>query len=252
MSDGLAQWLTTTQREIREATEEFTAGWEQEFGPVPSLHEATASMELAGTELAQKQLPTGLLHEQAALEGMVKARKNLRKFLKNCSSGSLSQCQKYDNQMLQKLRRSPNRKRRNQNKISRIPTRIQPQLDQLAKQQREWSEQLKMQSPGGAKLEKKNSPQSNSNPSAQKPKPKSMSQLTQSQQACSSSAQQMQQALSESDTASELSQERMDEIAKRIQQSLEDLKDGKTSDAAREAERAARHGRTNSTNTCAA
>ncbi len=233
VSDSLAQRLAKSQQEIREATHEFTTGWEKQFGPVDELHDAIASMELAESELTEKRLPTGMLHEKHALERLVRARKNLRRFIKNCSGGSLAQCQTYDNQMLQKLR-APEKNEEDQEADPQNPNSVQPQLDQLAKQQREWSEQLKMHASRGVQLDnKKSNTESSTEPST------TINQLAQSQQLSSDSAQQMQEAIRNSSQWSPLSEERMDKIAQRIAQSLQDLEDGNLTDAARRAEQAA-------------
>ncbi len=97
--------LAKNERELAEATAEFTAGIEERAGPVPCLHEAQAAMESATAALEKQQVRPAGSFEETALAGLIKARQNLRQFLSN--SQSASACRKFDAQQQQKLRKPP-------------------------------------------------------------------------------------------------------------------------------------------------
>ncbi len=253
----LVDRIVRSQQEILTATDEFTSGWESKFGPEPSLHFAMQAMQSAIDELEAGQLVEGGEQQAAALSALVSARKNLRQFIKNCQGGSMaSACQKFDNQMVQKLRRPPAAE-----KSPASSSQQQQQLAQLARQQREWSEQVSPPS-GGAQFDPPSSPSksqpqkpaargkpsatgkpssgaSSSASQAASSSPNSASDLIESQRQSAAQAEQLQQAVEDDLRASELARERMDQIAEQIKQSVEELRQGEVARAAREAEQAA-------------
>jgi hypothetical protein len=249
VQDRLAGRLSRSQQQVLAATRDFAAGWEQRFGPLPTLHQAATAMEAAVAQLESKSLDAAMPQQEVAVAQLVAARQNLRKFLKTCSSGQLGQCQKYDNEMMQQLRRPRPKQQQHQESLAET-TR---QLQDLAQNQRQWSEQVRTYCGSGAQFEREPSSQNPSTrPAGQnKPgqaaqsssskQPQSASQLAQAQQQAADTAQQLQQALGATDTASPLSEDRMREIAAEIARSGQEVQSGEGAlTAAKRAEDAAR------------
>ncbi len=234
VSEDLAARLAQTEREICDATNEFSQGWQQRFGPIPSLDAATDAMERAAETLAAKQFDAGLTHQEQALAGLVKARQNFRKFVKNCSSGQFGQCQRFDNEMRQKLR-AENKKHSN---TQQSLAQTRQQLQQLAQNQRQWSQQVAPSGGGGAQLDQPPKPRqpspSGSRSSSASPSASSNA-LAQAQQAAAQSARELQDAMRKEQAASELSQQRIEKIASMIEQSRQQMENDARDSAARQA-----------------
>jgi hypothetical protein len=167
----LSARIGRSQQEILTATQEFTAGWESQFGPEPALQQAMDAMRKSLESVEQPDLPTTADHQSRAMVSLVKARKNLRQFVKNCSSSGQSACVSFDQQMAQRLRQLKEEGEKLSNEVS--PSQLQQQLDQIAQNQRQWSEQV---SPAagehGAQLEKDPAQSSAQKPrSSEQPKP---------------------------------------------------------------------------------
>lgn len=248
IQDSLGERLTISQQEIRDATQEFTAGWELQFGPMPMLHEAVASMDNAAKELGRKSLESAMSAEESALANLVRARQNARQYLKNCSSGGLAQCQKFDTQMTQKLRQYA----KQDDAANRSMAETRDRIQQLAEQQRRFSDDIAGGS-GGAQLEKRSQQQQQTSQTAgsmqESPKagiasdsqtnPGTPHSLAQQQQSAAAQAADLQQKMIRNQDASELAQQRMNEAAKQIQQSAEQFRAGEQKLAADSAKRAA-------------
>ncbi len=96
LSDGDAKRLAKYQGELHAATDEFAQGIAALAGPVPALEQAVAAMQSATTALEGKDVVGARPLEEAALKGLIAARQNLRKVLKQSSSNSASACRKFD------------------------------------------------------------------------------------------------------------------------------------------------------------
>jgi hypothetical protein len=240
VQDQLAIRLSKSQQEILAATNEFASGWEQRFGPLPALRDAAQAMEDAAEKLLQKQLDPAMPLEETAVALLVSARQNVRKFLKNCTTGQFGQCQKYDNEMVQKLR-AP--KKSEQGEQSLAETRRQ--LRDLAQRERTWSEEVAAGS-GGAQIERDASdrpPPAANRPSASGAKSstgQTPSSLADAQQEAARMAEALERALRENATASQLSQARMQQIVETITASSNEMQRGDRVAAAEHALEAAR------------
>jgi hypothetical protein len=242
VSENLAARLARFQAEIREATVEFSQGWQQRFGPLPALDAATESMQQAADSLAARQFQTALSPQEAALAGLVKARQNFRQFVKNCSGGQFAQCQRFDNEMRQKLRVE-----KQERDAQQSLAKTREQLQQLAQSQRQWSEQVAPAPGPGAELERSPDESArrpatggNANGSTAASAGQPIGEKPPSQQEAAALARQLQQALRREPDASQLSQERMDEIADLIERSRQQVDGAARTEAARLALEAAR------------
>ena len=240
VQDKLASRLAHSQHEILEATRQFATGWERQFGPTPGLQLAATAMEEAAAKLDQRQLGQAMPFEESALAGLVSARQNARKFLKNCSGGQFGQCKKYDNEMVQKLR-APKKKEEAEQSLAATRQALQ----ELARDQRTWSEQVASTS-GGARLDQSSNPQQvqpGSRPTSagsQTASQPTMSQLADAQQQAARRAQQLQDALRDNETANELTAQRMVEAAEQIAKSSKLMEASQPHDATQHARRAAK------------
>lgn len=252
VDDKLSGRIARSQQEILTATQEFTDGWEGKFGPEPALHQAMDAMQASLNSVAEPDLPTTSDHQSRAMVSLVKARKNLRQFVKNCSSSGQSACVSFDQQMAQRLRKPPASQ---DDKLS--PSQIQQQLGQIAQNQRQWSEDVSPpQGEHGAQLEKdppKNPSQkpngapqkpgepqpsqnkpSQSKPSQSKPSqskpgqgnpaqgdasPQSAAELMAAQEAAQRQVESLQQTLENDPRASESALRQLEDLAKQIQAS---------------------------------
>jgi hypothetical protein len=139
------QRITRNEQELLDATTEFTEGIEAIAGPVPCLHEAQDAMRDAVGALGQKDLRSGGGAEETALSNLIKARQNLRKFLARQSS-SASACRKFDKQQKQKLRKPKDDKK------ERL-AKLQQEIEELAKEEKKFSEEVAPKSGGGPEME---------------------------------------------------------------------------------------------------
>ena len=96
--------LAETQQDIRTATEEFATGIQQRGGDVPALFDAITDMQAATTALVGLLVERGQEMEESALANLIRARQNLRNFLKQSDSQQAAQCRSFDRQQQQKLR----------------------------------------------------------------------------------------------------------------------------------------------------
>jgi hypothetical protein len=221
-----AQRLTKTERDLAEATAEFTQGLEARAGPVPCLHEAQDAMQAAVGSLEQKDFKAGGGSEETALAGLIKARQNVRKFLSQ-SSNSASACRKFDQEQKQKVRKPPQ-----DDKKERLG-KLQDEIEKLAREEKKFSEDVTPKS-GGAQMEKKDG--------------EKQAGLAERQQKSAEKAAELQKLVHEDDALTELARERMDAAAATAQASAQSVQNGKpreagaqAGDAAEELERLARH-----------
>jgi hypothetical protein len=246
-----AQRLARTERELAEATAEFTQGIERRAGPVPCLHEAQDAMQAAAPALEGKDLKAGGGSEETALAGLIKARQNIRKFLSQ-SSSSASACRKFDQEQKQKIRKPPK-----EDKKERL-AKLQGEIEKLAKEEKKFSEEVAPKS-GGAEVEKKDGEKqdaqsakkpgsSGSSPSAGEKPAEAKASLAERQQKSAEKAAELQKLVHEDDALTELARERMDAAAAAAQASAQSMENGRrdrageqAADAAEQLERLARH-----------
>lgn len=214
--------LATTQRELHEATSEFTLG-AMEFGPVPALEDAVDAMQSALEQLETRDAVGAQASEEIAVASLIRARENLRKKLSN-SSSSASQCRTFDQQQVQKLRRPPQQERQQEQDQQQQTAQLREQLDQLAQQQREWSDQVRS---GSSPVELETQPQ-----------PVDSQQQAAQEQALAR-AESLRDELDDSQAASELARQRMAETIEAMRQSLAALADGQPRQSAESARSAA-------------
>jgi hypothetical protein len=236
----ITQRLARNEQELADATDEFTQGIEQIAGPIPCLHEALDAMHAATDELGQKELKGAKGFEETALAGLIKARQNLRKLLAQGGSSS-SQCRQFDQQQKQKLRRPPKKDKKQQ------MAKEQQDLEELAKEEKNFSEEIASKSGGGAQLEQdpdaqKQQPskgQKSSSPSdGQKPS-ESQSGLAERQEKAAEKAAELQKLIQEDDAVTELARNRMDKATEDVQASAKSMKDGQPKKAGEQAAEAA-------------
>jgi hypothetical protein len=242
--------LAGTERELVSVTEEFMQGMEARAGaPIPALHEALEAMTTAAWALEEKRLPAGRDSEESALAGLIKARENLRQILKD--SKCASACRKFDSQQKQKLRKPPEK-----DKDKKEQAKTQEALERLAREEKKLSEEIAAKQ-GGAKLEKPDSdkPQG-SKPQVGKPSPSQGSQESgdspkegdkpsegtplQRQQRAAQAAAQLQEQFAKDEALKGLPRERMDNAAKAIDKSAQDLEGKRETEAGKQAAQAAR------------
>jgi hypothetical protein len=196
--------LARSQQEILTATEEFTSGWEAKFGPEPALHRALEAMRSSLETVELSDLPATARHQTTAVAALVKARKNLRQYVKNCSSSGQSACVSFDQQMAQRLRRPSTEG--DQMASQQSAAQVQQQLEQLAQNQRQWSEQVAP--PDGER-------------GAQLTPPKEPAELLAAQQAARRQAESLQRTLQTDPRASEAALQRMEKLVAQIEESSE-------------------------------
>jgi hypothetical protein len=229
------QKLAKNERELADATAEFTEGIEQIAGPVPCLHDAQDAMRTAVDALERKDLQAGGTSEEAALAGLIQARQNLRQFLSK-QSNSASACRKFDQKQKQRIR-----KPRDEDKKAQL-AKLQEEIEQLAKQEKKFSEEIAPKSGGGAQMDKDPEAQQQK----QKPQSSKGSQGSQSegsaaerQEKAAEKAEELRKLVHEDDALTDLARERMDKAAEDVQGSAKSMREGKERDAGDKAAEAA-------------
>jgi hypothetical protein len=208
---AIVRRLAKNERELAEATAEFTAGIEERAGPVPCLHEAQAAMESATGALEKQEAKAAGGFEETALANLIKARQNLRQFLSN--SQSASACRKFDAQQQQKLRKPPQ-------KDKKPDAKLQEELEKLAKEEKKFSEEMASKS-GGAK------------PS------ESQGSAAERQEKAAAKAAELQRQLRDDEAMTDLARERMDQAADAVKSSAQSAKEGREREAGQKAGEAA-------------
>lgn len=135
--DETADRLRESQAELLEKTREFEQGIAQLAGPIPTLASAVVNMQAAVDALLTKQVTGAVGAEKQALADLIRARENVRKKLSQSNSQSASACRKFDREQRQKLRMPE--KKKGQDKQQQVAD-LRKKLDDLAKQERKWSE----------------------------------------------------------------------------------------------------------------
>ncbi len=232
--------VTRYQTEILEATREFTDGWEALAGESVDLRMAIAAMESALQRLATNDATAAADDEQVALGSLIRARQNIRQKLSESSSSS-SACRTFDRQQQQKLRK-PEQPKKDQNQQL---TELRQNMDSLAQEQRQWSEEVK--SGSKPQLDSESSPtdpmptesaSSSSPSSSSKPSPTAQ-ELAQKQQELQEAWEKLREQVAALPDASTPVQESAAEIAANMQRGLEAQQQGDAEQAAESGESAA-------------
>lgn len=230
--------VTRTQQELLEATTEFAVGASQ-YGDVQPLFDATAAMEQAIAALSAANLDAGTAAEEVALADLIRARQNLRNILKQSSDQSASQCRSFDKQQRQKLRTPEETKKEAEQQLAQT----RDQLEQLAQQQRKWSEEIRqcsnpsanssqsqsLSKPTESQSQSQSSSSSESNNASSSGKPQKSSdsqrptaeQLAEQQQKALAAARELQEKLSQSRDSSKQADAQMQAAADAIEKSLD-------------------------------
>jgi hypothetical protein len=243
VNDPIAQRLAQFEKELAEATTDFTTGLENRFGPVPCLHEAGEAMESAISALGQKKMQSACDHEETALANLIKARQNLRRLLSQNSSAS--ECRKFDSQEKQKLR-TPKEKN--------PPAQLQQEIAKLAQEERQLSKEIDR--PSGqsqvdtsakepkndslASQSKSGNKSSGTTDSGAKPLD-SRASLAERQEKAARKAAELKELVRKDEALTELASKRMNAAAEAIQASSRALATGQNKDASRQANAAAEH-----------
>ncbi|HEV3449252.1 MAG TPA: hypothetical protein VG099_31740 [Gemmataceae bacterium] len=241
------QRIAKTEHELATVTTEFTEGFEARFGPLPCLHEALEAMEAAAAALDQKNATTGRDQEGTALASLIKARQNIRKLLSQSSSSSASQCRKFDQEQNQKLR-PPKKAGGEKERLAKL----QDEIEQLAKEEKKFSEDIEPKGGGGAQMEKSDSDaqkkeqssqsqgSSSSSSSKGQKSSKSKADLAERQDQAAKKAAELQDLMGKDDALTDLARERMDAAAKTVKDSAESMHGGREEEAGKQAAEAAK------------
>jgi hypothetical protein len=232
--------LAKTERELAEATAEFTEGIEQRAGPVPCLHEAQEAMESAAAALEKQDVKPASGLEEAALVGLIKARQNLRQFLSKQSSCA-SACRKFDNQQQQKIRKPPQ-----EDKKAEL-AKLQEEIEKVAKQEKKFSEEFAAKT-GGAQLDRKDQ---DSKPDSQSSKSKgsasaggeksgeSQGSPAERQEKAAQKAEELKRLVRRDEALTGLARDRMDAAAEAVKASAKSARDGRERESGEQAGEAA-------------
>ena len=185
--------LARFERELHAATAEFAEGLAAIAGPIPALDEAVAAMQSASSSLDAKDLTSARPHEEAALKGLIGARQNLRKILKQSSSSQASACRKFD---LQQVAEDSAGRPRDQTKKQLAA--LENDLRELAKREQKFSEEIEAKGGGGPSSTR---PKKRKERSKESQKPASKSPLKGSKSSPSSGATANQNSPAETDPA---------------------------------------------------
>ncbi len=213
-----AKRLARYQSELHSATAEFAQGVARMAGAVPALEKAVEEMQAATTALQSREVAKARPREEAALTGLIAARENLRKMLKQSSSSSASACRKFDRAQAQKLRRPPEKEDKQQ------LAALEKDLRELAKREEKFSEELEPNGSGGPQVDP---PDERKQPSSRAAKPSSKSSSKGSKSGSSSGAsgsQKSEQAPSLAEQQKQAAQEveRLKELAQKDEAATED------------------------------
>ncbi|MFI5454522.1 MAG: DUF4175 family protein [Isosphaerales bacterium] len=247
-----AMRLATFEEELATATAEFSEGLKANGRQVTALDDAVSAMRSAILSLDAKQLPSARSHEETALKSLISARQNLRQLLNQSSSRQASECRKFDRQQVQKIRRPP------PDKSKEELARLEEDLDELAEREQDFSEEIEARGGGGPELEPppRNEAQAKSSqkPSSESPKKgpgpasgKSASQAprprpnpVQEQQQAAEEAERLRRLAQKDKALTDLANRRLEAAAKLVQESSRAIEAGQSAEAAEKARDAAR------------
>jgi hypothetical protein len=234
--------LAKSERELAEATAEFTEGLQARFGPIPCLREAREAMTAAAFALEQSRGKPAQESEEAALAGLIKARQNIRQLLNE--SQSASACRKFDQQQKQKLRKPEQEKKDDLAKILN-------EIEKLAKEEGKIALDLASRSGGASSDPNGSKPSENSGQPLPKvggssdgsagpshPSPE-YRKLIERQEKAAQKSKELQERMAKDEAMTGLARERMDSAAGAIDQSAKNLQSGREREAGKQAAEAA-------------
>jgi hypothetical protein len=227
--------LAQAERELSEAATEFTAGIEVRAGPVPCLHEAISAMRSATEALVRQHLSPARGFEESALANLIKARANIRKFLAR-NSNSASACRKFDQEQRQKLRLPPKKDDKSEQ------AKLLQEIEKLAQEEKKIGQEIAAKNGGpkvedkGQKSSKDSAPSKSASSSGGKPSEPS---LRERQDNAAAKAEKLKQLVREDEKLTDLARERMDKAAETVRSSADALKEGRESEAGKQAADAA-------------
>ncbi len=244
--------LAKFEQELAAATAEFAEGMAAIAGPIPALDQAVTAMTSATELLTAKDLPAARPREEAALKGLISARQNVRKLLKQSGSSQASACRSYDVKQFQRIRRPP------ADQTKKQLARLENDLRELAKREQKFSEEIEAKGRGGPQLDPppadqkqaQNTQKPSAKPSSTRPGSSSQGTSSTNSQAQLTPAQQQRQAAEEAERLRQLAQQdealtelanrRMDAATQSVQQSSRSIAAERDAQAALEARTAAR------------
>lgn len=131
--------LREAQGELLEKTREFEQGMVERVGLIPTLARAVRDMEEAVAAFDANEISPAINAEQEALANLIRTRENVRQKLSLSNSRSASAARKFDREQRQKLRLPEKKKQDKQQQLADI----RKLLDDLAKRERQWSQECK-------------------------------------------------------------------------------------------------------------
>jgi hypothetical protein len=243
--------LATFEEELAAATAEFSEGLRGAGAQIASLDEAVSAMRSAILALDKKDLPTARSHEEMALKGLIKARANLRTVFSKRGGARGRAARKFDREQVQKLRRPP------EDQSKKELAELEEDLEELARKEEAFSEEIAALGGGGAKLdppqEDQAQPNSSQNPSSESSKEPSANPATsqenggkprpdllKQQKQLAEEAERIRRVAQKDHALTDLTRERLDEAAKLVQEANKALEAGREAEAAENARDAAR------------
>lgn len=219
-----AKRIETAEQELLTATREFTEGLESRFGPIACLHVAQDAMRASLDELHQANVENASQDESIALQGLIKARQNLRQLLKQSSSSQASACRKFDREQKQKLRTQEQKKPAGE--------QLAREIEKLAQRERQFSKDMSRSPSEGSGASSSDSAPSDA-------QGEQASDLAEQQQQAAEQADKLNQRMAEDKSQSDLARSRMDKAAQTVRTSAESITSGETQQASQLAETAA-------------
>jgi hypothetical protein len=244
IGDEAARRLARFEGELADTTAEFAAGLAAIAGSIPSLEEAVAAMRSATESLTAKDIKGARPREEAALRGLVAARRNLRKLLNQSQSSCAGACRSFDAKQIQRIRRPPADQTRKQ------LARLENDLKELARREQKFSEEIEAKGRGGPKLdpppdgekEAQNARKPSSKPSSPRPGSSSAgsSSTAEQQRQAAAEAERLRQLARRDEALTDLTNRRLAAAAEAVQESSRSSEAGREAQAAAEARDASR------------
>jgi hypothetical protein len=238
--------LAKYEGELHAATAEFAQGMAAFAGPIPALEEAVSAMKSAQTSLTAEDFAAARPLEEAAIKGLIAARQNVRKMMKQNGSSQASACRKFDRQQSQKLRRPPAEEEKQQ------LAALEKDVRELARREEKFSEEIEPKGSGGPQVEpaEEQKQQSANSPETAAKSPSKGStggstsaaqpSLAEQQQWAAREAERLGNLAQKSEAFSENARSRLGQASSSIQESSGAINKGQKAEAAAKAREAAR------------
>ncbi len=211
--------LVEAQQDILDATRSFSQGMEQLGAEETSLDEAASWMKQAVEKLDAADFHSAATAEQHALASLIRARENVRQKLRQSNSQSKKQQRQLDRKMQQSLRMPKKKEMDQQEQLAKT----RQQLEDLAKRERDWSQQAQACC---------------NNPSSSSGTP-SPSEVAAAQEKIQSELADVQTQLEKMNGSNQTVRDQLEQVAESMEQGLEDLKSNDGAQAAKNSTRAA-------------